>query len=81
MSSRQLLVKMRLAVRLNQLAMGSQACHSLSRSIGLASQTNRDTPKLAAMGKKAGNNLTGIDIQPVKLLLGGIIIGNGFCYR
>lgn len=33
------------------------------------------------MGKKATNRANGIDKQPVRLLLGAIIIGNGFCYR
>ena len=32
-------------------------------------------------GKKAGNNLKGIDKQPDRFLLGEIIIGNGFCNR
>ena len=60
-----------------------------NRQLAMGPPTPRLAPPLkpqrhaggGAMGKKAEKNLKGIDKQPDRLLLGGIIIGNGFCYR
>ena len=57
-------------------------CKCLPQSVeGKPGVANELWHAWAAMGKKAVNNAKGVDKQPVRLLLGGIIIGNGFCYR